>query len=132
MKKLYLLLSLLIILPVIAYQVYMPDEYYYKDDGWEYRGVFEKCTSLTKVTIGDANTDIDLTTIGSEAFQSCSALKEVYIGNTVGDIKEDIFDSCNALTFIYFTGTKAEWEAIEGIEDADIPSTATIHYNYKP
>ena len=33
MKKLYLLLSLLIILPVIAYQVYMPDEYYYKDSG---------------------------------------------------------------------------------------------------
>lgn len=33
MKKLYLLLSLLIILPVIAYQVYMPDEYSYKDSG---------------------------------------------------------------------------------------------------
>ncbi len=33
MKKLYLLLSLLIVLPVIAYQVYMPDEYSYKDSG---------------------------------------------------------------------------------------------------
>lgn len=33
MKKLYLLLSLLIILPVLAYQVYMPNEYSYKDSG---------------------------------------------------------------------------------------------------
>ena len=33
MKKLYLFLSLLLILPVIAYQVYMPDEYSYKDSG---------------------------------------------------------------------------------------------------
>ena len=33
MKKLYLFLSLLIILPVLAYQVYMPDEYSYKDSG---------------------------------------------------------------------------------------------------
>lgn len=33
MKKLYLFLSLLLILPVIAYQVYMPDEFSYKDSG---------------------------------------------------------------------------------------------------
>lgn len=33
MKKLYLFLSLLIILPVLAYQVYMPNEYSYKDSG---------------------------------------------------------------------------------------------------
>lgn len=33
MKKLFLFLAFLIILPVIAYQVYMPDEYSYKDSG---------------------------------------------------------------------------------------------------
>ena len=33
MKKLVLFLAFLIILPVIAYQVYMPDEYSYKDSG---------------------------------------------------------------------------------------------------
>ena len=32
MKKLFLFLSLLIILPVIAYQVYMPEEYSYKNN----------------------------------------------------------------------------------------------------
>ena len=33
MKKLVLIFTLLIILPVIAYQVYMPDEYSYNDSG---------------------------------------------------------------------------------------------------
>ena len=33
MKKLWLILSLTIILPVIAYQVYMPENYTYKNDG---------------------------------------------------------------------------------------------------
>lgn len=33
MKKIVLFLALLIILPVIAYQVYMPDEYTYKNSG---------------------------------------------------------------------------------------------------
>lgn len=33
MKKLWIFLSFLIVLPVLAYQVYMPDEYSYKDSG---------------------------------------------------------------------------------------------------
>ena len=33
MKKLVLIFTLLIILPVIAYQVYMPEDYSYKDSG---------------------------------------------------------------------------------------------------
>lgn len=33
MKKLWLILSFLIILPVLAYQVYMPEEYSYKENG---------------------------------------------------------------------------------------------------
>ena len=33
MKKLWIILSLIFILPVVAYQVYMPDEYSYKNSG---------------------------------------------------------------------------------------------------
>ena len=33
MKKLFLFLLLLIVLPVVAYQVYMPDEYKYQENG---------------------------------------------------------------------------------------------------
>lgn len=33
MKKLWIILSLIFILPVVAYQVYMPDEYSYKNNG---------------------------------------------------------------------------------------------------
>jgi len=36
------------------------------------------------------------------------------------------------LTDIYFTGTKEEWNAIYNKSDANIPSSATIHYNYVP
>ena len=77
-----------------------------------YAGVFEGCTALTKVTIGDTSTDINLTTIGSEAFYDCSALSDVYIGSTVGKLNGAVFYNCSALMSINYAGTEDDWTAI--------------------
>ena len=79
---------------------------------YKYYGVFENCTSLTKVTIGDVTTDIDLITIGSEAFQGCSALEAVYIGNGIGTIADKAFESCISLTLINYAGAEEAWASI--------------------
>ncbi len=57
-------------------------------------------------------------------------LTSITIPNTVTNIDAG-FGSCSALTDVYFTGTEEEWKAISK-SDAEIPSTATIHYNYQP
>ena len=66
-------------------------------DGWGNRGVFEGCISLKKVTIGDEEVYYDKTTIGSEAFEGCPALEEVYIGNSVSIIGDGAFRGCGVL-----------------------------------
>ena len=58
---------------------------------------FENCTALKKVTIGDNTADIATTEIGWGAFRNCSALTEVFIGNRVKNIGMDAFYGCYSL-----------------------------------
>jgi hypothetical protein len=91
-----------------------------------YRGVFEGCTSLTKVTIGDANTDIDLTQIGSKAFQGCTELTEVYIGKAVGSIGKNAFSGCTSLSTIQYAGKQDAWDALSKGTNCDSNTGAYI------
>ena len=77
-----------------------------------YAGVFEGCTALTKVTIGDNQTDIDKTTIGSEAFQGCTSLTTITIGRAVKSIGASAFQDCTKLTTVNYLGSKTEWKAV--------------------
>ncbi|MBR2293551.1 MAG: leucine-rich repeat protein [Clostridia bacterium] len=108
---------------------------------------FSGCSSLTKVTIGNSVTSIGdyafsrcssvksitipngVASIGWGAFSGCDSLTSVTIPNSVTSIGGWVVSNCNNLTDIYFTGTEEEWNAIEK-SDAEIPSTATIHFNY--
>ncbi len=54
---------------------------------------FQNCSALTQVTIGNS-----VTSIGEEAFSSCSALTQVNIGDGVTSIGERAFYYCYALT----------------------------------
>lgn len=67
---------------------------YWSDDF----GVFENCTGLVKVVIGDDTVDIPETTIGERAFKGCTALEEVYIGSNVKTIAENAFEGCDSLS----------------------------------
>ena len=56
---------------------------------------FQNCSNLTSVTIGDS-----VESIGYEAFYNCSSLTSVTIGNNVTSIGEKAFLSCRSLTSV--------------------------------
>ena len=56
---------------------------------------FNSCTSLSCVTIPDS-----VTTIGTWAFSDCSSLTEITIGNSVASIGDFAFYNCSSLTNI--------------------------------
>ena len=87
---------------------------------------FAACNNLTSIAIPNSVKIID-----SWAFENCSSLTSIIISNTVTTISYHAFLSCENLTDIYFEGTEEEWNAIEKSQ-AQIPSSATIHYNYVP
>ena len=60
---------------------------------------FDGCSELTSVEIGDA-----VEIIGKAAFQGCIALTNVTIGSSVNLIKEMAFDGCDALTLVMCHG----------------------------
>ena len=56
---------------------------------------FDNCTALTSITIGDS-----VTSIGSYAFENCTALTSITIGNSVTSIGWRVFANCTGLTSI--------------------------------
>ena len=66
---------------------------------------FYGCTSLTYVSIPNS-----VTSIGSEAFSNCSSLTSITIPNSVTKFGNYILGK--KLDRIYYTGTKAQWEAL--------------------
>ena len=56
---------------------------------------FNDCSSLTSVTIGNS-----VTSIGNHAFNSCSSLTSITIPNGVTSIKVRAFNGCSSLTSI--------------------------------
>ena len=70
---------------------------------------FKNCSSLASITFPDG-----VTSIGSEAFRDCSRLASITIPNSMIDIGVNSFKHCFNLQNIYYGGTKAEWDAIDG------------------
>lgn len=89
---------------------------------------FRNCDALSSVDF--LNTQ--LATVGSEAFADCFRLVSVYLPSTVQSIGSDCFIHSHNLTDIYYTGTQEQWKSIQGLSDAGIPETCTIHYEYTP
>ena len=56
---------------------------------------FENCTSLTSVTIGDS-----VTSISNSAFQGCTSLSSIIIPDSVNSIGDFAFSKCHGLTCI--------------------------------
>ena len=86
-------------------------------------GAFSGCHQLTSVTIPK-----DLTRICHDTFDGCLCLMSVTIPYSVTIIEEGAFNRCRALKDVYYSGTKAQWVAIE-IEETDNYDLlgATIH-----
>ncbi len=73
---------------------------------------FVNCDSLTSITIPSSVTSVDRYT-----FQECSSLTSITIPNSVRRISSGVFRKCTSLTRINYTGTKAQWNAIEKSSD---------------
>ena len=84
---------------------------------------FDGCSSLTSVTIPNS-----VTTIRHSAFLDCSGLTSVIIPNSVTTIDYYAFYDCNSLRDVYYSGTEAEWRAIEFGDYNDPLTNAAIHY----
>jgi len=84
---------------------------------------FSFCNSLVDITIPDG-----VTSIGKEAFRDCTALTNLTIPNSVESIGDYAFYKCTYLTSATFSGTKAEWNAIEkSLKWYSDSLTITIH-----
>ena len=86
-------------------------------------GAFSGCTSLISVTIPSS-----VTSIGDSAFSGCKSLPSINIPSSVTEIGNYAFVGCASLTDVYYTGSAAEWSAIDIGYSVFIPSV-TIHYN---
>lgn len=69
---------------------------------------FSLCRHLNEAILPE-----NLTAISNGAFNECSGLVSVTIGKNVKSIGEYAFDECTGLKYVYFTGTKEEWNAIQ-------------------
>ena len=87
---------------------------------------FEYCTSLESITIGNG-----ITRIGDGAFYGCDSLTSVTIPDSVTSIGFEVFENCTSLTSIKYRGTEEQWNAItKGTNwDSNTGSYAII-YNY--
>ena len=84
-------------------------------------GAFEKCSSLTSVTIPNS-----VTSIGEYAFYDCSGLTSVTIPNSVIQIKSRAFGNCIGLTKVNITDIAA-WCDIAFRDDTSNPLCYAKH-----
>ena len=69
---------------------------------------FINCDGLQSVTLLDG-----VTTVGVNAFRYCHALKSMTIPKSVTGVGSYALENCEALETIRFTGSEAEWNAIQ-------------------
>ena len=83
---------------------------------------FEYLAAVTQVQLPDT-----LTVLAPNAFNNCSALKDLYIpGSVTAFVAGTDFNRCTALTDLYYPGTAEEWAAVENGADA-ITEGMTLH-----
>lgn len=89
-------------------------------------------SGISQLTIPDG-----ITVINGGTFRASENLSRVTIPASVAEIKYAAFRDCDKLTDVYFTGTQAQWEAINidyTVDGKGGSNTAlldaTIHYNH--
>ncbi|MDE6067462.1 MAG: leucine-rich repeat domain-containing protein [Treponemataceae bacterium] len=89
---------------------------------------FPKYLVVVDTTVWDHTDDLPaelvipegVTAIGEKAFYECESLTSVSIPASVTSIGDDAFYGCTKLREGKFTGTKAQWNAIKGINEVNI------------
>jgi hypothetical protein len=101
--------------------------------GLNYLGNYalDSCISLRYVVIPEGITDLL-----AGVFQGCKGLESVVLPKGLTKIAYQNFRHCSKLAYVYFSGTKAEWDSIEisynGEDDNKYLFTATLCCEYDP
>jgi hypothetical protein len=69
-----------------------------------------------------------VTIIGNHAFQGSKSLRTIRIPESMTSIDQSAFVGCGGLTDLYYAGTKAQWEALVGDKNLDMPEGVAIHF----
>lgn len=85
-------------------------------------GAFASCTSLIGIAIPDS-----VTSIGEYAFGECDSLTSITIPDSVKSVGSSAFSGCDTLTEINYSGTVAEWTAMDTQGIVDYGVTVTVH-----
>lgn len=80
---------------------------------------------IKRVVISDG-----VTGVGMNNFRFFPNLTEVVISASVTEIDDSAFQTCDAITDVYYTGTEDQWNSITVGTYNDSLLNATIHYNY--
>lgn len=103
----------------------------YRYDDWSHTSSFDyvKDTSLTEIVVlEEAPEGYKVVEILVNAFIGCTALRSITLPATITLVSADCFLPCTSLETIYFNGTEAQWNSIEGIETAGIAESVTIQF----
>ena len=87
--------------------------------GWN---AFSDCTSLMNVKL-----PVGLQGISEGLFYNCSSLKNIDIPGSVTYVVEGAFNKCDGLTDVFYSGTRAQWDAISIASYNDPLKNAAIH-----
>ena len=82
---------------------------------------FEGCENLKEIRIGEGTEIIDWC-----AFNYCITLKTITLPKSLTLIGWDAFSSCDRLETIYYQGSESQWNEIEELDEACIPSSTRI------
>ena len=103
-------------------------DFYLKNDG-TYEVYVGKAKLLGSIEIPSTYKGKAVSSIGYEAFYSCTRLENLTIPNSITNIENRAFHGCYSLTNITFGGTVSQWEAIsKGINwKSYISSSCMVH-----
>ena len=80
---------------------------------------FEGCTSLQYVIIGDS-----ITSIGKNAFKDCPAIERIYFGSGVKSVGENAFSACESIT-VYENICRNAFKGCTNLKQIDFDESVT-------
>ncbi len=87
--------------------------------------VFENCTALKNVTLGDG-----IKKMAYRTFYNCTALETVELPASVEKIGSSAFENCSSLNLVCFAGTVEQWSEVSVGSKNDTLINADYIYNY--